>query len=142
MKQKDLGLDLSTRRTRKQILLDEMEQVMPWRELLASGSIDGRGSDASSQRRAPEPAGSAFHRSPARPRSRRRDRSTGIAVRSRSKDPNCRRPVRWNGGDHHSARRKGPASRAHGYSLAVDSRWRTAWRMAAKRLRFGRRKPP
>ena len=35
MKQKDLGLDLSTRRTRKQILLDEMEQVMPWSELLA-----------------------------------------------------------------------------------------------------------
>jgi IS5 family transposase len=34
MKQKDLGLDLSTRRTRKQILLDEMEQVMPWNELL------------------------------------------------------------------------------------------------------------
>ena len=27
MKQKDLGLELSTRRTRKQILLDEMEQV-------------------------------------------------------------------------------------------------------------------
>lgn len=35
MKQKDLGLDLSSRRTRKQILLDEMEQVMPWGELLA-----------------------------------------------------------------------------------------------------------
>jgi transposase, IS5 family len=35
MKQKDLGLDLSTRRTRKQILLDEMEQVMPWSELLS-----------------------------------------------------------------------------------------------------------
>jgi IS5 family transposase len=35
MKQKDLGLDLSTRRTRKQILLEEMEQVMPWAELLA-----------------------------------------------------------------------------------------------------------
>jgi len=35
MKQKDLGLDLSTRRTRKQILLDEMEHVMPWGELLA-----------------------------------------------------------------------------------------------------------
>ena len=29
MKQKDLGLNLSTRRTRKQILLDEMEHVMP-----------------------------------------------------------------------------------------------------------------
>lgn len=35
MKQADLGLDLSTRRTRKQILLDEMEIVMPWSELLA-----------------------------------------------------------------------------------------------------------
>ena len=35
MKQKDLGLDLSTRRTRKKILLDEMEHVMPWGELLA-----------------------------------------------------------------------------------------------------------
>jgi transposase, IS5 family len=35
MKQTDLGLDLSTRRTRKQILLDEMEHVMPWNELLA-----------------------------------------------------------------------------------------------------------
>ena len=35
MKQKDLGLDLSTRRTRKQILLNEMEHVMPWGESLA-----------------------------------------------------------------------------------------------------------
>ena len=35
MKQKDPGLDLSTRRTRKQILLDEMAQVMPWGKLLA-----------------------------------------------------------------------------------------------------------
>jgi len=35
MKQTDLGLDLSTRRTRKQVLLDEMERVMPWNELLA-----------------------------------------------------------------------------------------------------------
>ena len=35
MKQKDLGLDLSTRRTRKQFLLDEMAQVMPWGKLLA-----------------------------------------------------------------------------------------------------------
>ena len=35
MKQKDLGLDLNTRLTRKQILLNEMEQVMPWGELLA-----------------------------------------------------------------------------------------------------------
>lgn len=35
MKQTDLGLDLSTRRTRKQILLGEMELVMPWAALLA-----------------------------------------------------------------------------------------------------------
>ena len=34
MKQKDIGLDLSSRRTRKQTLLDEMAQVMPWDELL------------------------------------------------------------------------------------------------------------
>ena len=34
MKQASLGLDLSTRRTRKKILLDEMELVMPWDELL------------------------------------------------------------------------------------------------------------
>ena len=35
MKQKDLGLKLCTRRTRNQILLDEMAQVIPWGELLA-----------------------------------------------------------------------------------------------------------
>jgi IS5 family transposase len=35
MTQQDLGLDLSTRRTRKQILLDEMNLVMPCGELLA-----------------------------------------------------------------------------------------------------------
>ncbi len=35
MKQTDLGLDLSTRRTRKQVLLDEMSHVMPWADLLA-----------------------------------------------------------------------------------------------------------
>jgi len=35
MKQTDLGFDLSTRRTRKQVLLDEMDRVMPWNELLA-----------------------------------------------------------------------------------------------------------
>jgi IS5 family transposase len=35
MKQTDLGLDLSTRRTRKQVLREEMNQVMPWSELLA-----------------------------------------------------------------------------------------------------------
>lgn len=39
MKQQDLGLDLSTRRTRKQILLDEMDLVMPWGELLALISL-------------------------------------------------------------------------------------------------------
>ena len=35
MKQQDLGLNLSTRRTRKEVLLDEMGQVMPWTELVA-----------------------------------------------------------------------------------------------------------
>ena len=35
MKQQDLGLRLSTRRTRKEVLLDEMGQVMPWAELVA-----------------------------------------------------------------------------------------------------------
>ena len=30
MKQTDRGLDFSTRRTRKQVLLDEMNQAMPW----------------------------------------------------------------------------------------------------------------
>ena len=40
MKQKDLGLDLNLRRTRKQTLLDEMEQVMPWCELLALTGSD------------------------------------------------------------------------------------------------------
>ncbi|MCL1622584.1 IS5/IS1182 family transposase, partial [Ralstonia pseudosolanacearum CaRs-Mep] len=35
MKQSDLGLDLSNRRTRKQVFLDEMERVVPWQELLA-----------------------------------------------------------------------------------------------------------
>ena len=35
MKQTDLGFELNTRRTRKQVLLDEMELVMPWAELLA-----------------------------------------------------------------------------------------------------------
>ena len=35
MKQKTLDLDLNTRRTRKQVLLDEMERVMPWGDLLA-----------------------------------------------------------------------------------------------------------
>ena len=35
MKQKTFDLDLNTRRTRKQVLLDEMERVMPWAELLS-----------------------------------------------------------------------------------------------------------
>ena len=35
MKQTNLGLDLSTQRTRKQILLGEMNQVMPWDDLLS-----------------------------------------------------------------------------------------------------------
>ena len=34
-KQRDLGLNLSTRRTRKAQFLDEMEAVVPWRELVA-----------------------------------------------------------------------------------------------------------
>ena len=36
MKQTDLGLDLSTRRRRKQVLLEEMNQVMPLADLLGS----------------------------------------------------------------------------------------------------------
>ncbi|MCL1622623.1 IS5/IS1182 family transposase, partial [Ralstonia pseudosolanacearum CaRs-Mep] len=35
MKQTDLGLDLSNRRTRKQVFLDEMERVVPWQAFLA-----------------------------------------------------------------------------------------------------------
>jgi IS5 family transposase len=35
MKQQDLGLKLSTRRTRKAIFLDEMNQVVPWSALVA-----------------------------------------------------------------------------------------------------------
>lgn len=35
MKQQDLGLNLSTRRTGKEVLLDEMGRVMPWAELVA-----------------------------------------------------------------------------------------------------------
>lgn len=34
-KQRDLGLDLSRRRTRKAVFLQEMEQAVPWAELLA-----------------------------------------------------------------------------------------------------------
>ena len=35
MKQQDLGLNLNTRRTRKAEFLDEMELVVPWRELVS-----------------------------------------------------------------------------------------------------------
>lgn len=35
MKQQDLGLCLSTRRTRKAVFLEEMDQVVPWTQLLA-----------------------------------------------------------------------------------------------------------
>ena len=35
MKQASLALDLSQRRTRKRVLLDEMEQIVPWAQLLA-----------------------------------------------------------------------------------------------------------
>ncbi|OKA44259.1 hypothetical protein BH759_14335 [Ralstonia solanacearum] len=34
MKQSDLGLDLSNRRTRKQVFLGEMERVVPWQAFL------------------------------------------------------------------------------------------------------------
>ena len=35
MTQRDLGLNLSTRRTRKAVFLDEMNRVVPWAELLS-----------------------------------------------------------------------------------------------------------
>ena len=35
IEQQNLGLNLSTRRTREEMLLDEMVQVMPWIELVA-----------------------------------------------------------------------------------------------------------
>lgn len=35
MKQTDLGLDLTNRRTRKRAFLDEMERTVPWRDLVA-----------------------------------------------------------------------------------------------------------
>lgn len=35
MKQQDLGLNLTTRRTRKAVFLEEMEHVVPWAKLLA-----------------------------------------------------------------------------------------------------------
>lgn len=39
MKQQDLGLNLSKRRTRKAVFLDEMNLVVPWSELLALWSV-------------------------------------------------------------------------------------------------------
>ena len=35
MRQTDLNLDLTNRRTRKRAFLDEMERVVPWKEFLA-----------------------------------------------------------------------------------------------------------
>ena len=35
MKQADLGLELSTKRTRKREFLDEMERVVPWSDLVS-----------------------------------------------------------------------------------------------------------
>ena len=35
MKQVDLGLSLTTKRTRKRVFLDEMERVVPWTDLVA-----------------------------------------------------------------------------------------------------------
>ena len=35
MKQSELGLNLSSKRTRKRVFLDEMERVVPWRDLIA-----------------------------------------------------------------------------------------------------------
>ena len=34
MKQSSLDLNLSTKKTRKQIFLEQMEQVVPWAELV------------------------------------------------------------------------------------------------------------
>ena len=34
MKQQNLGLNLTTRRTRKQVMLEEISVVMPWAELV------------------------------------------------------------------------------------------------------------
>jgi transposase, IS5 family len=42
MKQQDLGLKLSTRRTRKETMLDEMDRVMPWGDLVAMISEHAR----------------------------------------------------------------------------------------------------
>ena len=45
MKQADLGLNLTTKRTRKREFLDEMERVVPWKalvELIAPYAAEGR----------------------------------------------------------------------------------------------------
>jgi len=39
MKQGDLGLNLTTKRTRKREFLDEMNLVVPWTELVAIRSV-------------------------------------------------------------------------------------------------------
>ena len=41
MKQSDLGLNLTTKRTRKREFLAQMERVVPWCELMALVAIDG-----------------------------------------------------------------------------------------------------
>ena len=40
MKQADLGLNLTTKRTRKREFLDEMERVVPWAALAAAVKLD------------------------------------------------------------------------------------------------------
>jgi IS5 family transposase len=35
MQQSDLGLNLSTKKTRKREFLEQMQQVVPWQELVA-----------------------------------------------------------------------------------------------------------
>ena len=45
MKQADLGLNLTTKRTRKREFLDDMERVVPWRELahlITADALEGR----------------------------------------------------------------------------------------------------
>jgi len=39
MKQTDLGLNLSTKRTRKREFLDEMNRVVPWADLVMLGFV-------------------------------------------------------------------------------------------------------
>ena len=64
MKQKGLELDLSTRRTRKQILLEEMDQVMPWSELLALIAPHARGLNWQRKRKSSTPACGSRRSSP------------------------------------------------------------------------------